>query len=93
VLFCLAQEDPDVNKEDGKSPSGHHTIGGRPVRVCQPGAHSQEIVPLFNTFFSVVYWPGDYTEHCTKFALLFYEFIYPSHELIPSILRKTHVIS
>jgi hypothetical protein len=85
--------DPDVNKSDDQSPSVHHTAGGRPVRACQPDAHSQEIVPLFNSHFSVVYWPGDYADHCIAFAILFYEFINPSHELTVSALGKTHVIS
>jgi hypothetical protein len=65
------KHDPDVNKEEGKSPSAHHKIGGRPVRVCQPDAHSQEIVPLFNGHFSAVYWPRDYTDHCITFHILF----------------------
>jgi hypothetical protein len=82
------KNDPDVNKEDGQSPSAHHMIGGRLVRVCQPGVHSQEIVPLFNSPFSAVYWPGDYTDRCITFYV-FYEFINPSHELIFCILDKT----
>jgi hypothetical protein len=30
------KNDTDVNKADGQSPSAHHTIGGRPMRVSQP---------------------------------------------------------
>jgi hypothetical protein len=86
-------DDPDANKEDGQSPSTHHTIGGRPVHVCQPGAHSQEIVPLFNNHFSVVYWPGQKNIPLHYVCKTFYEFINPSRELILSILDKTHVIS
>jgi hypothetical protein len=42
ILFSASpKNDPDVNK--------------RPVRVGQPGAHSREIVPLFNSYFSGVY--------------------------------------
>jgi hypothetical protein len=71
-LFPVSpKNDPDVNNEDDQSLSAHHTIGGRPVLVCQPGAHSQEIVPLFNSHFSAVYWPGDYTDHCITFDILF----------------------
>jgi hypothetical protein len=55
VFLVSPKNDHDVDKEDGQSPSTHHTIGGRPVRVCQPGAHSQEIVPLINSHFSAVY--------------------------------------
>jgi hypothetical protein len=63
-LFPVSpKNNPDVNKEEGQSPSAHHTIGGRVVRVCQPVAHSQEMIPLFNSHFSVIYWPGDYTNH------------------------------
>jgi hypothetical protein len=47
------------------------------MRVCQPGAHSQEIVPLFNSHFSAVYWPGDYTDHCISFAILFMNLLIP----------------
>jgi hypothetical protein len=43
------KNDPDVNKEEEQSPSVHRTFGGRLVRICQPGAHSQEIVPLFTS--------------------------------------------
>jgi hypothetical protein len=39
-LFPVSPKNgPDVNKVDGQSPSANHTIGGRPVHVCQPGAH------------------------------------------------------
>jgi hypothetical protein len=32
--FCLSpKNDPDINKEDGQSPSARHTIGGKPVSV------------------------------------------------------------
>jgi hypothetical protein len=72
---CVSpKNDPDVDKEKRKSFSAHRTIGGRPVSICQLDAHSQEIVPVFNDHFSVVYWPGDYTDHC----ITFYEFINPS---------------
>jgi hypothetical protein len=40
-------------------------------------AHSQEIVPLFNNHFSVVYWPGDYTDHCITFDILFMNLLIP----------------
>jgi hypothetical protein len=71
LLFPASpKNDPDVNKEEGQSPSAHHTIGGRSVRVCQPGAHSQERLPLFNNHVSVVYWPGDFSEYCITFAIL-----------------------
>jgi hypothetical protein len=60
----------------------HNTTGGRAVCLCQTGAHSQEIVPLFNNHFSVVYWPGD--------NLLFL-FIYPPLINL-SPLDKTHVV-
>jgi hypothetical protein len=53
---------------------------GRAVCVCQPGAHPQEIVPLFNHHFFVVYWPVDYTDLCITFTIV-YEFINPSHKL------------
>jgi hypothetical protein len=43
VLLVSPKNNPNVNKEDGQSASAHHTIGRRPMRVCQPGAHSQEI--------------------------------------------------
>jgi hypothetical protein len=73
-----SKTDTDVNKEDDQSPSALHTIGGRPVHVCQPGAHSQEIVPLFNSQFSAVYWPGDYTDHCMTFDILFMNLLIPA---------------
>jgi hypothetical protein len=31
--------DPDVNKEEEQSTPAHNEIGGRRVRICQPGAH------------------------------------------------------
>jgi hypothetical protein len=40
------------------------------VRVYQPGAHSQEIVPLRNSHFSVVYWPEFATPLFTSGSLL-----------------------
>jgi hypothetical protein len=77
-LFSVTpKNDPDANKADGQSPSALHTIGRRPVRVCQPGAHSQEIVPSFNSQFSVVYWPEDYTDHCITFNILFMNLLIP----------------
>jgi hypothetical protein len=77
-LFSVSpKNDPDVHKEDGQSPSAHHTIGGRPIRVCQPGEHSQEIVPLFNSHFSAVCWPGDYTDHCITFDIHFMNLLIP----------------
>jgi hypothetical protein len=76
LLFSVsAKSDADVNKEEGKSPSAHHTTGGRPVRVCQCGAHSKEIVPLFNNHFSVAYWLGDYRDHRIMFAVLFMDLL------------------
>jgi hypothetical protein len=38
---------PDV--EEGQSQSPHNTTGGKPVCVCQRGAHLQETVPLFKS--------------------------------------------
>jgi hypothetical protein len=77
VFPVSPQNDSDANKEDGQSLSAHHTTGGRPVRVCEPGAHSQEIVPLFKSHFSTVYWPGDYADHCIMFAVLFMNLLDP----------------
>jgi Na+-translocating ferredoxin:NAD+ oxidoreductase RnfD subunit len=78
MLFLVSpKKDPDVNKDKEQSPSAYHTTGGRPVHIYQPGANSQEIVPLFNNHFSVVYWPGDYTDHCIKFAILFMNLLIP----------------
>jgi hypothetical protein len=55
-LYLVSRKnDPVVNKE-GLSGSDHHMFGGGPVCMYQPGA--QEIVPVFNNHFSVVYWPG-----------------------------------
>jgi hypothetical protein len=70
LFFVSPKNDPDINKGKGQSPSAYHTIGGRPVYVCQPGAHSQEIVPPFNNHFCAVYWPGDDADHCITFATL-----------------------
>jgi hypothetical protein len=70
-LFSVSpKNNPDVNKEKGQSPSAHNATRGRPVRVCQPAMHSQEIVPLFNNDSSVASWPGDYPGHCITFAIL-----------------------
>jgi hypothetical protein len=76
----------------GRSPAHHITIEWRPVCMCQPGAHSQRLIPLFNNKFSAVYWPEDYIHYCIS-LLYVYEFINPSHELILSIVDKTHVIT
>jgi hypothetical protein len=38
--------------------------------MCLPGAHSQEIVPLINNHFSVIYRPGDYADRHITFGIL-----------------------
>jgi hypothetical protein len=77
------------NKEEGQSAHDWRETGAH-MLTC---VHSQEIVPLLNNQFSVVYWPGNNTGHCITFVMLSYEFVDPFHELILSIMDKTHVIS
>jgi hypothetical protein len=59
------------------------------VCICQPDAHLQVVVPLFNDHFSVVYWPGGFQTIALR-LLYFYEFINLFHEVILSILDETH---
>jgi hypothetical protein len=58
ILNISRNNNPDVNKDEGQSLSAHCKITGRPECICQPGAHSQEKVPLFNNNFSVENWQG-----------------------------------
>jgi hypothetical protein len=56
-----AENDPDVNKEEGAI-TFRPPHDWRETDARTPGAHSQEIVPLFNTHFCVVYWSGNHTD-------------------------------
>jgi hypothetical protein len=66
AIPCLTQERPWWSM-NFRSPHDWRETGAR-MSTC---AHSQEIVPLFNSHFSVVYWPGDYTDHCITLYILF----------------------
>jgi hypothetical protein len=61
---------PDSRKRRSNHWPTTNTTEGRSVCICQPGTHSQDIVPLFNKHFSVVYRPGNYTDHCITVTIL-----------------------
>lgn len=43
----------------------------------ETGAHSEEIVLLFNNHFSVMYWFGNSTDNCIMFAVHFMNLLIP----------------
>jgi hypothetical protein len=64
-VFCvLFENDRDVNQEDGPSLSIY-------CDLRKISAQSQEVIPLFNNYVSVIHSCRDYTNHCIMLAVFF----------------------